>query len=100
MFSPAFSRQRFTIDDSGDVVRIRANQGHSIKAVEDAGLLTPVASAAEVHAQRIKQRADEAKRVPGSGEVPMSPRSRLESFRAEQNLRQQGTGDAEAAAAL
>ena len=57
-----------------------------------------MSSAAEVHAARISQRAaEEARREPAA--VPMSPRSRLESFRAEQNLRQQGTGNSEEASA-
>ena len=45
---PECLRQRFTIDSSKGVARIRANQGHSIKAVDDSRLLTPVDSAAEV----------------------------------------------------
>jgi len=50
---------------------------------------------------RIQQRASEEARK-GEAPVPLSPRSRLESFRAEQNLRQQfqqGAGNGEKAAA-
>eukprot|EP00966_Prymnesium_polylepis_P307387 7103599-Prymnesium_polylepis.1 len=54
-----------------------------------------MASAAEVHAMRISQRAAEEARKGtdlAATAVPMSPRSRLESFRAEQNLRASAMG--------
>ncbi|KAL1520602.1 hypothetical protein AB1Y20_022178 [Prymnesium parvum] len=59
-----------------------------------------MSSAAEVHALRISTRAA-AEAQKGSSAAAMSPRSRLDSFRAEQTLRQQGGGahSEEAAAA-
>lgn len=53
-------------------------------------------SSGELHAMRISQRAAEEARKDQNG-ASTTPRSRLESFRAEQNLRQQGFS-AEAAA--
>mgnify|MGYP007078088082 CR=1 FL=1 len=59
-----------------------------------------MSSAADVHAMRISQRAAE-EAAKGGTNVPQSPRSRLESFRAEQSLRQKmGNNSAEEAAAV